>query len=155
MWGKINFKAAGVFFKETFGRNPVAVCLANNHIMDYGEEGSAGHGLRDLRNEGIRYFGAGVLADRCHNPLLLSLDGQRIALLGYVCPTTHPIFASHGCFGVAFHRPGAIARDMFVARESGAERIVVQLHWGEEDVGLPRPADVAKARTSSSTWAPT
>ena len=29
--------------------------------------------------------------------------------------------------------------------ESGGERIIVQLHWGKEDVPLPRPADMALA----------
>lgn len=145
VWGKINLKAGGIYFKETFGGNPIAVCLANNHIMDYGEEG-----LRDtlatLRAEGIRCFGAGSLADRCHNPLLLDLDGQRIALLGYVCPTTHAIFAEADAPGAALLDLERIESDLRAARESGAERIIVQLHWGEEDVRLPRPADVAKAR---------
>jgi hypothetical protein len=143
-WGKINLKAGGIFFMETFGRDPVAVCLANNHIMDYGEEG-----LRDtlevLGNEGIRSFGAGSLADHCHNPLLLDLDGQRIALLGYVCPTTHAIFAAGENHGVAPIDLEVIAGDISTAKENGAECIIVQLHWGEEDVGLPRPADVARA----------
>ena len=143
-WGKINLKSEGVYFKETFGKNPAAVCLANNHIMDYGNEG-----FRDtiaaLQRQGIPYFGAGLLADRCHNPLLLDLGGQRIALLGYVCPTTQPIFAAAENFGVApIHAP-AIAGDILRARESGGERIIVQLHWGREDVPLPRPADMALA----------
>jgi len=144
VWGKINLKAGGIFFKETFGRNPLAVCLANNHIMDYGEEGLLDT-LTTLRAEGIRYFGAGSLADRCHNPLLLGLDGQRIALLGYVCPTTHAIFAAGENHGAAPIDLEAIAGDILTAKGNGAERIIVQLHWGEEDVGLPRPADVARA----------
>lgn len=145
VWGKINLKAEGIFFKETFGRNPLAVCLANNHIMDYGEEGLLDT-LATLRAEGIGCFGAGSQADRCHNPLLLSLDGQRLALLGYVCPTTHPIFASADASGAAMLDLERIAADLGAARAGGADRIVVQLHWGEEDVGLPRPADVGKAR---------
>lgn len=145
VWGKINLKAGGIFFKETFGRNPVAVCLANNHIMDYGEEGLQDT-LAMLRAEGIRYFGAGSLTDRCHNPLLLASGGRRIALLGYSCPTTHPIFADAAAPGAALLDLERIESDLRAAREGGAERIVVQLHWGEEDVGLPRPADVAKAR---------
>jgi len=145
VWGKINLKAGGIFFKETFGRNPLAVCLANNHIMDYGEEGLLDT-LTALHAEGIGCFGAGSLADRCRNPLLLSVDGQRLALLGYVCPTTHPILASAGASGAARLDLERIAADLGAARAGGAERIVVQLHWGEEDVGLPRPADVGKAR---------
>jgi hypothetical protein len=144
-WGKINLKADGAYFKETFGRNPVAVCLANNHIMDYGAEG-----LRDtleaLRVEGIQSFGAGGLAERCRNPLLLAVGGRRVALLGYVCPTSHPILAGADVPGAARLDLEQVETDLRAAREGGADRVVVQVHWGEEDVGLPRPADVAKAR---------
>ncbi len=146
VWGKINLKSAGVFFAETFGANPCAVCLANNHIMDYGDEGFLDT-VANLEKNGIQYFGAGSLAGHCHNPLLLNLQGQRIALLGYVCPTTHAIFATARGFGAAPIDLEAIAGDILTARENGAERIIVQLHWGEEDVGLPRPGDVTRARS--------
>lgn len=143
-WGKINLKAGGLFFKETFGRNPAAVCLANNHIMDYGEAGFQDT-LASLRAEGIAFFGAGSLADNCHNPLLLAAGAGRVALLGYACPTTHPLLA-------CAKRPGAapldlerIAMDIRSAQKCGTGRVIVQLHWGEEDVGLPRPVDVATA----------
>jgi poly-gamma-glutamate synthesis protein (capsule biosynthesis protein) len=144
VWGKINLKSEGVYFKETFGKNPLAVCLANNHIMDYGNKGFL-ETVENLQKHGIKYFGAGHLADNCHNPLIMTMGSQRIALLGYVCPTTHPIFAAGENFGVSPIDSDAIARDILVAKKSGAERIIVQLHWGKEDVGLPRPADVALA----------
>ena len=37
--GKINLKAEGLYLEETFGSNPIAVCLANNHVLDYGNKG--------------------------------------------------------------------------------------------------------------------
>jgi hypothetical protein len=144
LWGKINLKSPGVFFQETFGRNPRAVCLANNHIMDYGDEGFLDT-VANLEKHGVQCFGAGSLAGHCRNPLLLNLDGQRIAMLGYACPTTHAIFATARGFGVAPIDVSAIARDILTAKENGAERTIVQLHWGKEDVGLPRPADVETA----------
>ena len=144
VWGKINLKSGAVHFKETFGKNPVAVCLANNHIMDYGKEGFL-ETVRNLQSQGIQYFGAGCLADNCRNPLVLELGGQRIALLGYVCPSTHPIFAAAENFGVSPIDLTAIAKDILRARTAGAQRIIVQLHWGAEDVGLPKPADVQLA----------
>jgi hypothetical protein len=144
VWGKINLKSEGVYFKETFGKNPLAVCLANNHIMDYGSEGFL-ETIENLQRHGIQYFGAGSSADHCHNPFILHVGGQRIALLGYVCPTTHPVFAAGENFGVAPINLDEMARDILLAKENRAERIIVQLHWGEEDVGLPKPADVVLA----------
>jgi hypothetical protein len=144
VWGKINLKAGGLFFKETFGRDPLAVCLANNHIMDYGPEGFW-ETVDHLQRQKIHYFGAGCLADHCHNPLILEVGGQRIALLGYVCPSTQPVFATHGNCGVSPIHAETIAEGILLAKQNGAERVIVQLHWGEEDAGLPRPADVDMA----------
>lgn len=142
-WGKINLKAEGVFFAETFSRNPVAVNLANNHIMDYGVEGFLDT-LASLQAQGIRYFGAGSLDDNCHNPLLLDASGQRIALLGYVCPSTQPLLVSRQTPGAAPLELERIAADIGRSKENAV--VIVQLHWGEEDVGLPRPEDVETAR---------
>ncbi|MCJ7523769.1 MAG: CapA family protein [Candidatus Aminicenantes bacterium] len=144
VWGKINLKSEAVHFKETFGKNPAAVCLANNHVMDYGKEGFL-ETVENLQKHGIQYFGAGRLVDNCHNPLVLELGGQRIALLGYVCPSTHPIFATAENFGVSSINLTAIAKDILRARAARAQRIIVQLHWGAEDVGLPKPTDVTLA----------
>jgi len=141
---KVNLKSEAVYFKETFGRNPVAVCLANNHIMDYGNQGFL-ETVQNLQAQGIQYFGAGSVADHCHNPLYLHVGGQKLALLGYVCPTVEPVFASNENFGVMPIRLDWIARDIQTAKENMADQIIVQVHWGKEDVGLPKPADVALA----------
>ncbi len=142
--GKINLKAEGLHFLATFGRNPIAVCLANNHIMDHGAKG-----LQDtveaLAAAGIACFGAGCRADNCRNPLLLASGGVQVALLGYACLTTHPVLASGDEPGAAGLDLERIVVDMRQARERGADKVIVQLHWGEEDVGLPRPADVDTA----------
>lgn len=143
--GKINLKAGGLNFQETFGRNPIAVCLANNHIMDYGAAGLQDT-IDSLSASGIACFGAGRLADDCRNPLLLWSGGLRVALLGYACPTTHPVLAAGNEPGAAGIDRERIAADMRRARQGGADRVIVQMHWGEEDVGLPRPADVDTAR---------
>ncbi|MCU0236757.1 MAG: CapA family protein [Acidobacteria bacterium] len=142
--GKINLKVEGLHFQATFGRNPVAICLANNHIMDHGAAG-----LQDtveaLAAAGIACFGAGRLAENCRNPLLLASGGKLLALLGYVCATSHPVLAAGDAPGAAGLDPERITADMRRARAAGAERVIVQLHWGEEHVGLPRPVDVAIA----------
>jgi len=142
--GKINLRTESLHFVATFGRNPLAVCLANNHIMDHGPAG-----LQDtiaaLAAAGIACFGAGRQSDHCRNPLLLASGNKRLALLGYVCSSTHPVLAVGDQPGAAGLDPERIAFDMRRAREAGADRVIVQLHWGEEDVGLPRPADIAIA----------
>ena len=121
------------------------MCLANNHIMDHGPAG-----LQDtveaLAAAGIACFGAGRLADHCRNPLLLACGGKRLALLGYVCSSTHPVLAVGDEPGAApASTRSALPLTCAAPGKRGRSRIIVQLHWGEEDVGLPRPADIAIA----------
>ena len=138
---KINLRATSDHIAETFPRKPLAVCLANNHILDYGERGFLDTTAR-LQSHGIKYFGAGTIAENCNNPLVVEVGGSRVGLMGYVCPSTDPVFARDNIPGVMPLEVRTIAKDIAEARARGAERIIVSLHWGEEHVHLPKPADV-------------
>jgi hypothetical protein len=138
--GKICLKMTPGCIQSTFSRLPAAVCIGNNHIMDYGEIGLE-ETISELDSLGIRYFGAGTLSQNCNNPLLIDVDGMKIALAAYVCPSTHAQFACG-------HRPGVapidieiVSKDVIRARNNGAERLIVNLHWGVEEVGYMRPRD--------------
>lgn len=142
--GKICLRSDPDAFDKTFSVPPLAVCLANNHIMDYGEIGFTDT-LSHLRRRGIAYFGAGTSGHRCNNPLVMDVGGIKIGLMGYVCPSTHPIFATEDTNGVAPIDLSEVAKDVKRAKAEGAQRLVVCLHWGEEEVWLPKPEDVEKA----------
>lgn len=142
--GKILLRMERNQILDCFGRLPAAVCLANNHISDYGNDAFEDT-LAELRSLGIPYFGAGKESDNYHNPAIVIVDDHRIALLGYVCPSTHPIFADQEHYGVCAIDLDRISRDIHDAREQGATRVVVCLHWGCEDILLPTPQDVRKA----------
>jgi poly-gamma-glutamate synthesis protein (capsule biosynthesis protein) len=141
--GKVNLKASVNHIESTFGRLPAAVCEANNHIMDYGVDGFRDT-ARELHRAGVLSFGAGTLEANAGNPAILR--SMNVALLGYACPSTSAVLASDEHPGAAPLDPDRIVRDIAVARTSGARRVIVSLHWGEEEVALPKPADVATAR---------
>jgi poly-gamma-glutamate synthesis protein (capsule biosynthesis protein) len=141
--GKVNLRAETNHIRATFGLAPAAVCLANNHIMDFGAVG-LGDTLRELRQMGVPSFGAGSLHENAGNPALLH-DGQ-VAVLGYACPTTAAVLANAEHPGAAPLELSRIERDLTAARAAGARRVVVSLHWGEEEVFLPKPQDVLTAR---------
>ncbi|WP_119066654.1 CapA family protein [Aggregatilinea lenta] len=127
-----------------FGRKPAAVCLANNHIADYGDE-ALEDTLAELRALKIPFFGAGNESNGYNNPAIITVGDYRIALLGYVCRSTHPIFAGQDHDGVCDIDVDRIAHDIRRAREQEAARVVVCLHWGQEDILLPTPQDVKTA----------
>jgi poly-gamma-glutamate synthesis protein (capsule biosynthesis protein) len=142
--GKINLKAERDYILDTFGRVPIAVCLANNHIMDYGEEGYQDT-LRSLADKGIEHFGAGRLADNCNNPLMLTSGALRVAVMGYAAEDSSPIFATGESLGAMPADLDSMIEDVCAARSAGADRTVVSLHWGAQEVYLPKPEAVQTA----------
>ena len=143
--GKINLRGSVEAFDKTLTPRPAAACLANNHIMDFFEPGFSDT-VRALEQRTIPYFGAGYLRDNCNNPLVLDIAGESVGLMGYVCPTASPVFAEGerpGCIPISVRK---IADDIELAKQKGAKHLVVHLHWGAEQVALPRPEDIATAR---------
>jgi len=66
--------------------------------------------------------------------------------MGYVCDSTHPVPAEPGSgYGAAPLDLARIEADIATARQRGATRICLQLHWGTEQVLLPKPDDVRLA----------
>jgi poly-gamma-glutamate synthesis protein (capsule biosynthesis protein) len=144
--GKVNLCMEVDYILDCFGRRPLAVCLANNHIMDYGAEAFEDT-LGLLSGRGIPFFGAGHVQDNFNNPAFVEVGDQKVALMGYVCPSTHPIYADQTHPGVCPIDLDHIRNDMRKAKTEGATRIVVSLHWGAQEVFLPKPEDVQIAHT--------
>ena len=143
--GKINLKSSKNFLKETFKRNPLAVCLANNHILDYGDAGFD-QTISVLAEDSIHSFGCGHITDNYNNPLYLELSGVSLALLGYACQSTSPP-PDINLVGISTINKRRIFEDIASAKSHGANRIIVNLHWGAEEISVPKPSDVNLARS--------
>ncbi len=139
--GKINLCMNGDHVFQTFrNRRILAANLANNHVLDYGEEAFR-FTTEALRAKGIPYFGAGTAAENFHNPEIV---GNEVALFGYACRSTHGVFGEGSHPGAALLDPERIIHDL---RGCQAGFKVVNLHWGIEHYSFPRPADVQIARS--------
>lgn len=143
--GKICLKMESNHLRHAFVDGHLIANLANNHIMDFGEEG-LGDTQKALRGAGIPWFGTGRAGDPPGGPLVVRCDGLDVGLLGYVCPTTHPIFATDSSTGVFPIRLESIAERIGALRRDGLDRVVVSLHWGVEELHYPRPSDILAAR---------
>lgn len=141
-----------------FRADPEAVCvlqaahidactLANNHILDYEEQGLYDT-LQILDATGIRHAGAGANAESAAAPVMLDTHGPspcRIALLS--CTDNEPDFTASA------DHPGTnylevtlqettltrIANNIAQARAQGADLVVFSNHWGENFVERPSP----------------
>lgn len=141
---KINLGSNKPNILETFGKFPVAVNLANNHIMDYGEEAFA-KTIDYLNENNIGYFGAGNTSNNFNNPHILLKDKKKIALFGYCCVSTDGVFGNENQNGSALLDEQLVVRDI-KSVENEVDFIVVQLHWGEEEIKYPKRDDVDKSR---------
>ena len=142
--GKINLKADRCYIVQTFKKRPLAVCLANNHIIDYGEQGILDT-FAALAAEKIPYFGAGNAGNNYNNPLLL--ESSRVALYGYCGTRDVQRLATMNLL----NRPAPldlqlIRGDIRAATENGY-RAIIQIHKGVQESAWPLSDSVDLART--------
>lgn len=143
---KVVLKAEIDWLINAFGSGLRVACLANNHIMDFGAEGFSDT-VALLELAGVKWFGAGMNIDAARNGLVLRAGNRFMGFCGYVCPSTHPIFATANTPGVLPLDLDMIREDLHGLRDKGAHRVVVCLHWGAEEVPYPSPRDIELART--------
>ena len=142
---KVNFCSDRSYIKETFGKFPIAVNLANNHIMDYGDTAFI-KTIDFLTKNNIAYFGAGNEKNNFNNPAIVHIEDKKIALLGYSCVTTNAVFGKKGAYGSALLDNNKVLYDIERCLTK-VDYIVINLHWGNEDFRYPKPKDVQQART--------
>ena len=143
--GKICIESDESRFLQAFPMPPIAVCLANNHTFDFGDDGFE-ETIRALERHDIAYFGAGSEVDNFNNPLRLRIEDQNVALMGYVCQSTNPASGT-GSYGAAPLELERIQRDIDSAKRADNCRVVISIHWGIEQFWLPKPEDIKLAKS--------
>jgi poly-gamma-glutamate synthesis protein (capsule biosynthesis protein) len=136
---KVNICQERSYIKETFPTPPLAVSLANNHIMDFGDEAFS-KTKESLKEQKIPYFGAGLKSENFNNPSIIEFANKKIALCGYTCATAHPIFGNHIQNGSAVLKIDKIIRDIN-SLKAEVDFIIIQPHWGIQDIPFPRFLD--------------
>ena len=117
-----------------------ALCLANNHILDFGQEG-LNSTLDGLRMAGLKLFGAGRNLQEAQAPLRLDYKELKLSLLGF-CPSYN---ASAETGGTAPYNVRSIC-SLVEEERKHANVVVVSLHCGVEYSDYPTPRFVREAR---------
>jgi poly-gamma-glutamate capsule biosynthesis protein CapA/YwtB (metallophosphatase superfamily) len=114
------------------------VSLANNHALDYGQQGLADT-VKAARAAGVPTVGAGLDTAAAHAPWTTTVRGTTIAFLGF--SQVHELWQR---WRATDTRPGiamAHDRDRAVAAVRAARQIadtvVVYVHWGREGEECP------------------
>ena len=123
-----------------------AVSLANNHAADWGPDGFADE-LLLLRENSIAWFGGGSNEREARRPLLLTVKGLKIALLGYNEFPPKAFAATATQPGTAWLIEENIIQDIAAARAEGkVDCVLLYLHWGRELEATPTPEQVQLAK---------
>lgn len=122
------------------------VTLANNHALDFGPAALDGT-LATLQALGIATVGAGSSAEAAHRPATFTLNGVRVAVLGYAASRWNGSVDVPTTDRVAWAEPGIVGADVRAVRKR-ADLVVVLLHAGTEYAPSPSPDQEAVARAA-------
>lgn len=139
---EFNFRAPAAAFGALRDAGVDVVTLANNHGMDYGEEGLLDTlAAAEDPASGLPLVGAGHDVTEAYTPFRVTLRGQRIAIFGASRVTDGHLVDR---WTATEDRPGlAIAEDptrlleAVAAERSVADTLIVYLHWGREREHCP------------------
>jgi poly-gamma-glutamate synthesis protein (capsule biosynthesis protein) len=145
-WSKtpktFHFRADPIAVDVLKAGNIRCVSLANNHTLDYREEGLLDT-LDHLDSAGIAHAGAGRNLEEAMRPAIVETDGLKVAVISLT--DNEPAFAATARGPGTFYWPirslptklGPVATSARQARRAGAQLVVLATHWGPNMVTSP------------------
>lgn len=124
--------------------NVVGVCLANNHIMDYGEK-ALQETISILQENNIKYCGAGLNIEQALEPMIIEISGKRVAITNCGWNIEETVYATKKTAGAAPRKANEVYKQLEKAYRQNVQSVIVTLHWGFEYNLLPMPVDIGLA----------
>lgn len=115
-------------------RNVSVFNLANNHILDYGEEGLKDT-LNNIKGEKLTYFGAEFTKEKASTPVVLKKDTISIAIFGITKTSPTKI----GKAVVFSSDDYSLLKKQIKDYKNKVDYIIVNFHGGEEYSLFPSP----------------
>jgi poly-gamma-glutamate synthesis protein (capsule biosynthesis protein) len=121
-----------------------AASVANNHTFDYGPEAFLDT-IANLRKAGLEAVGGGADRAGAYAPVVFERKGRRVSVLAASRVVPPGWAAGEGSPGMATAYDTPRLMGAVRAARSGADAVVVMVHWGTEGNGTPGPAEVRLA----------
>lgn len=118
--------------------------LANNHILDFGEEGLL-QTREALDRQGIAFCGAGKDLAAARQMTITEIKGVRIAFLSYSLVYPEEFFAGRDRAGTAPGYTSLFTADIKAAKAT-TDYVIVSFHWGGEGLDTPKPYQITSGR---------
>lgn len=115
------------------------VSLANNHVFDLGLDGFK-NTINILKDNGIRFCGAGTNINEASKPIILDICNHRIAILAYCSTDSEQVgyvpIATQETYGVNPFNCSQTCEDIKHYKRV-YDKVVVMIHWGKEYSSFP------------------
>ncbi len=123
---------------------------ASNHSLDGGQAGIDGT-VKAFKRAGVEQTGSFSSEKMSHRPTIVDVDGIKIGFVAYTDATngfTPPHSWSLNYYPAADPKAGAkqIIHDARDARDAGADAVIAQLAWGDENSQTPNSSQIAVAK---------
>lgn len=130
-----NIKVPTSFLKPLKENGFKVVTLANNHIMDYDEEGLKST-INTCNKEDVKYVGAGKNLEEARKPLIITIKEKKIAIINIAenefCSATKDSYGANSLNVITNHY------DIKKAKKEN-DFVLVISHGGREHYQLPTP----------------
>ena len=115
----------------------VVASQANNHALDYGEEG-LNESIKNLKDAGIYVMGAGNNVSEASAPVVIDVKDRKVTVLNYMDADNFAEYAgimppaTVNSSGYSAYDSELAQKQVKEARENGSSIIIAFLHYGNE-----------------------
>lgn len=143
-----NLKQSSITINILEKLNVVGVCLANNHMMDYGEEGLI-ETIKILDDNNIPHTGAGVNLKSALKPIEINLENQKVIIQNFGWDIEETVYATLESSGCAPRDERTVIERTKEIRNKHTDALIINVfHWGFEYNLYPMPLDIDLAHKS-------
>jgi poly-gamma-glutamate capsule biosynthesis protein CapA/YwtB (metallophosphatase superfamily) len=128
-----NFKATPDRIKTLTEASITVVNLANNHVLDFSEEGLI-ETIQTLNGAGIEYVGAGMNTIKAEKPVILALKNYRLGILGFTDNEARwkagPASSGINYIDISNKEDCISALTAIAQLRKETDLVIVSIHWG-------------------------
>ncbi len=141
---KYLYKFPPEFIKLFKKHNINVFLLANNHMLDYGEEGLFST-IKAIKNAGCYYAGGGKNLKDASCGVIIEKNGYKIGILNFAMTFPLEFYAKKQRPGIAPGYPGNVLPEVRKMRKK-VDFLVVSFHFGAEKMDTPKDYQIEMAK---------
>ncbi|MCK5128866.1 MAG: CapA family protein [Clostridiales bacterium] len=132
--GESPYNAPDALLDALAGAGVDVLTTGNGHIFDY-EWAGVERTNKKIKEAGMQTTGTYLSEQDYYEPLIIEVEGVYVAILSFTDTTNggeKNISLNRLDYGIKYIRKSRIRDNITIARDKGADIVILCLHWGEE-----------------------